>query len=170
MLDLLAGATRAIVAAVAALLTAAVSTPVPRKLIATLLLASCATGCGYFVGGTWEDEPGNWVRAFRSEKPRGIVVERSRYSRFPRLSYEYEYYFHVAPNADLSRLIATATRLARLDLAGSRWSRPGSAPAWFAPGPSLDYETWGLPGEPENGFRVLVDRRTGDFFITDRRL
>jgi hypothetical protein len=137
------------------------------KLARMLLIVSCTAGCGYFAGGSWNDDSRNWTRAFDTSKPPDVVVVHSTYSRFPHWSYEYEYYFHIAANADLSRQILGKNRLARVDTA---WARPLNAPEWFAPKGFQQYETWAFTGDPQRAFRVLVDRSSGDLFITDQQL
>jgi hypothetical protein len=65
-------------------------------------LAAClvlAAGCGYLKSGTWEDDPANWKRAFKSSKPDDVVVTHSRYWRAPHWSYEAGYVFEIAANA-----------------------------------------------------------------------
>jgi hypothetical protein len=136
-----------------------------RKLAGVLLIAGCAAGCGYFVSGTWDDDRKNWARAFESEKPPDVIVVRSRYSRFPHWTYECEYYFHLTASAALSRQLFGENRLVR-----SVWTRRQQAPAWFAPKSVEHYDTWAFAGEPQREFRVLVDRSTGDLFITDQQL
>jgi hypothetical protein len=44
------------------------------------------TGCGYLKSGTWEDDPANWERAFRSAKPEDVAVVHSRCWRSPHWS------------------------------------------------------------------------------------
>jgi len=72
------------------------------RLTGMLLVVCCTAGCGYFASGTWDDDSKNWTRAFDTSKPPDVVVVHSRYSRFPHWTYEFEYYFHIAPNAALS--------------------------------------------------------------------
>ena len=136
------------------------------KLVGMLLIAWCTAGCGYFASGTWSDDPKNWSRAFDTVKPPDVVVVHSLYSRFPHWTYEYEYYFHVAANAALSRQLFGENRLARIQAA---WDCPLNAPAWFAPKSLREYETWAFAGEPQRAFRLLVDRSTGDS-TTDQQL
>jgi hypothetical protein len=136
------------------------------KRLAILLVASWAPGCGYFVSGTWDDDPRNWSRAFESEKPPDVVVVHSQYSRYPHWSYEFHYYFHIRANAALSRQLFTENRLVRVS---AGWYRPPTAPAWFARGPMERYDIWAFADEPRRDFRVLVERKTGDLFVTDQQ-
>jgi hypothetical protein len=137
------------------------------KLAGMLLIVCCMVACGYFASGTWNDDFKNWTPAFDTSKPPDVVVVHSRYSRFPHWTYEYEYYFHIAANAALSQQLFGENRLARVEAA---WARPLNAPGWFAPKALHHYETWAFAGEPQRAFRVLVDRSTGDLFITDQQL
>lgn len=140
-----------------------------RNVLGAFLLAACATGCGYLAAGTWDDDPASWGRAFHSEKPPDVVVLHSRYTRFPHFTLEYEYWFHLAPSATLSRQLLGDKRLARRDEAPPASVRIDGAPAWFAPKPAGDYDAWQLT-DPHSDFLVLVDRSTGEIFISDRQL
>ena len=60
-----------------------------------------AAGCGYVQSGTWEDDPSNWTKAFRSTKPEDVVVLHSRYWRSAHWSYEAGHVFEVAANSKL---------------------------------------------------------------------
>ena len=134
-----------------------------------LLLASLA-GCGSFGSGTWDDDPRNWSRAFESAMPDTAVVKHSRYTRFAHLTHEFEYFFQLAPNAELSRQILRDGTLVRLRPADAGWSRTGDTPEWFAPKAEQAYDVYARAGDSQREFRVLVDRRTRELFFTDRRL
>ena len=64
----------------------------------SLPVAIVIAGCGYFMAGTWEDDPGNWGRAFESTKPPDVAVVHSKYWRSAHWTYEFEYFFEIAPN------------------------------------------------------------------------
>ena len=73
---------------------------------------------GEVASGTWSDDPKNWSRAFDTVEPPEASSWCTRcYSRFPHWTYEYEYYFHVAANAALSRQLFGENRLARIQAA-----------------------------------------------------
>src|SRR6266542_5936660 len=138
-----------------------------HRFAVALLALGCAAGCGYLRSGTWEDDPGNWWRAFESTKPPAVVVVHSRYTRFPHFTHEFEYWFAIGPNAELERQVIGENQLVRVE---RPWSRSAPAPAWFAPKAAREYERWELPGSPETDFQVLVDQSTREIFVSDRRL
>lgn len=53
------------------------------------------------MAGTWEDDPGNWSRAFQSTKPPEVAVVHSKYWRSAHWTSEFEYFFEIAPNPQL---------------------------------------------------------------------
>jgi hypothetical protein len=129
-----------------------------------------AAGCGYFQSGTWEDDPANWQKAFRTAKPDDVVVVHSRYWRSPHWSYEAGYVFEIAANAALRQQLFTQNRLAQLDGSAATEAKRRcvpECPAWFAPKPLDEYEVWMYADEPKGNFRVLIDRKTGTIFLTD---
>lgn len=141
-----------------------------RLLLLPLLIVVSASACGYFVSGTWEDDPKNWERAFRSTKPPGVVLVHSKYWRSPHWSYEFQYFFEIAPNAPLKEQLFTANKLRRV--AGAEAGRVrgntfGDSPPWFAPKATTDYEVWVFKDEPSRNFKVLIDRETGHIFMSD---
>ena len=138
-----------------------------RVLVLAVVVAS---GCGYFVSGTWEDDPKNWTRAFQSTKPPDVLVVHSKYWRSPHWSYEFQYFFEIAPNADLKRQLFSANKLRRVtgaDAAKARKNVSGNAPAWFAPKAIDHYEVWVFENEPDRNFRVLIDSASGQMFLHD---
>jgi len=137
------------------------------------LLGACvalASGCGYLKSGTWEDDPANWNKAFRSTKPDDVIVVHSRYWRSPHWSYEAGYVFEIAANAALRQRLFSENRLVKLGGAAAAESKRlcfGECPVWFAPKPVEQYEVWGYAEEPKGNFRVLIDRDTGTIFLSD---
>ena len=129
-----------------------------------------AAGCGYLKSGTWEDDPANWNRAFRSAKPDHVVVVHSQYWRSPHWSYEAGYVFEIAANAEFRQQLFGENRLVRLEGPAAeevkRLCFP-ECPGWFAPRSIENYEVWGYEDEPGGNFRVLIDRDTGTMFLTD---
>ena len=137
------------------------------------VLASCLlalSGCGYLVGGTWEDDPGNWRRAFESEKAAPVVVVHSRYWRSPHWSTEYEYFFQVRDDRNVRNEIVERYDLERSPETGADLDgRAAGAPGWFCPAQPGRYDGW-RPREQSAAFRMYVDRETGDLFFTNRQL
>ena len=126
------------------------------------------SGCGYVMAGTWEDDPGNWSRAFHSTMPTNVTVTHSKYWRSPHWSYESGYFFEVAANPALKEHLLTRNKL-RL-VAGDEAAAikqdivSEHAPSWFAPNGAIDYEVWVDDGESEDHFKILIDKKTGAIF------
>jgi hypothetical protein len=137
---------------------------------ATILLLASLAGCGYFGSGTWDDDPANWGRAFDASLPAGAVVKHSRYTRFPHLTREFECFFALAPNAELTRSLAADPALVRLRAEDSGWARTGGTPEWFAPKAARAYDVYAFAAAPRRDFRVFVDRITREVFLAERRL
>lgn len=145
-----------------------------RSLLVVLVsFAGLAPGCGYFMAGSWEDDPQNWERAFRSTKPEDVVVRHSWYWRSPHWSYEFQYFFELAPSTELTEQLFTANELRQVTgdeaLEVHRNVR-GEVPAWFAPKSAAEYDIWVFGREPERNFKVLIDRRTGEMFLNDHQM
>ena len=131
-------------------------------------LTAVTVGCGYFMAGTWEDDPKNWKRAFSTSKPENVTVVHSRYWRSPHWTYEVTYYFELEPNVELKKQLFSENDLQELapDSAGI----PDSKPVWFAPKPLSQYEIWRYADQPVGNFRLLFDRKTGNMFLMDYQL
>jgi hypothetical protein len=128
-------------------------------------------GCGR--AGTWDDDPKNWGRAFRSTKPPDVVVVHSHYWRSPHWTYEYEYFFHIRTNAFLARQLLLSNDLMRIEGDAARqavMNDPAGNPTWFLPKPSDAYDVWRYRNDSNSEFRVIIDRATGDLFLSDRQL
>jgi hypothetical protein len=137
------------------------------------VVLALSTGCGYVMSGTWDDDPKNWGRAFQSTKPPDVRVIHSRYWRSPHWSYEFEYFFEIAPNAGLKQQVLTANKLRQLvgeEAAAARGNRFRDAPSWFAPKSLESYEVWVFADEPGRNFTLLIDRASGHMFMNDRQL
>jgi hypothetical protein len=137
---------------------------------AVLFLALLAAGCGYVMAGTWVDDPGNWSRAFHSTKPPDVTVVHSKYSRSPHFTFEFEYFFEIAPNTKLKEQLFSENKLRRLagvEATKAKANVFGAVPAWFAPKAAGEYDTWVLEGEPNRNFKVLIDRTSGVMFLSD---
>ena len=137
-----------------------------RLAAASVLLA----GCGYESAGTWDDDPGNWERAFHSGRPPDVVVVHSKYWRSAHWTLEFQYFFHLGKNDALRKQLFAENKLARMEgEAAARASSDffGDKPAWFLPGRVSDYEVWAIAAETGRHFRVFIDRRTGELFVAD---
>ena len=142
-----------------------------RMRSALVATAVVVAGCGYLSSGSWDDDPENWNRAFRSRRPDDVVVVHSRYWRAPHWSFEAGYLFEIEPNEAIRTQLFGENRLRRLQIVESTRGmvRPcfGECPAWFAP-KSLDgYDVWVRADDPASNFRVLIDKKTGHIFLGD---
>lgn len=139
-----------------------------------LILAAALTlsGCGYFMAGTWEDDPGNWKRAFQSTQPLGVNVTHSKYWRSPHWTYEFGYFFEISSNTALREQLFTNNKMQRITGkdAAEAMTHLLEAPPWFAPKAAIEYEIWKYAEEPRGHFRMFIDKGTGDVFLSDYQL
>jgi hypothetical protein len=141
-----------------------------RVVVVLSVVALLSTGCGYFMSGTWDDDPKNWGRAFHSTKPPEVTVVHSRYWRSPHWSYEFQYFFEIAPNAELKHKLFTSNKLREVtgnEAVEARARVFGDAPSWFAPKRPAHYEVWVFADEPGRNFKVLIDKVSGHIFMND---
>ena len=128
-------------------------------------LSLCNGGCGYFQSGTWEDDPGNFKRAWGIPPPSGIVVVHSWYCRSPHFTREESYFFQFRKNDEfLNGFVSTNNMMPDVPMTGAviasldyGFHKPG----WFAPGKSSTYESWKGPAESW----LFRDTGTGEFFL-----
>jgi hypothetical protein len=142
----------------------------PSSIALFLLMVSFDAGCGYFMAGTWDDDPGNWSRAFQSTKPPDVTVVHSRYWRSAHATYEFQYFFEIAPNTKLKEQLFAKNKLRQVtgdEAMKVRKNVFGEVPSWFAPGDVAEYEVWVFEGEPDRNFRILIDRKSGVMFLND---
>jgi hypothetical protein len=135
-----------------------------------LLIMLFNAGCGYFVAGTWEDDSGNWNRAFQSTRPPDVTVVHSKYWRSAHWTYEFQYFFEIAPNQPLRDQLLTSNKMRQAtgeEATQIRMTVFGDAPSWFAPKGVSEYEVWVLEGERDRHFKVLIDRKSGAMFLND---
>ena len=136
-------------------------------LVAMLLLGGCGRS------GTWTDDPKNWQRAFRSQKPDDVVVVHSKYWRSPHWTYEYEYFFHVEANDALHRQLLEQNDLVRVEgtnAVSTRLMPFSDRPEWFAPDTPERYEVWKYADDTQSDFTVFVEKDTKDLFLADKLL
>jgi len=138
--------------------------------VAIVVAALLATACGYVSGGRWDNDPGNWGRAFGTQKPPGLVVLHSRYWRSAHWSREFGYFFEVRADRAFRAELFEKNDLVRVpppDVAGAKSDYFGDLPTWFCPEPAERYDAWRLRSIPTRHFRVLIDKDTGDIFLAD---
>ncbi len=134
-------------------------------LVLVLLLVGCHRS------GLWKDDPNIWKRVFKEEQPKDIKIVHSWYWRSPHFTYEFEYFFALAPNEDFRKQALEPGNL--LDFTPTNKEERekvqqffNEKPSWFIPKPIESYEV--LQGKPpQENFRLFIDRQTGEIFITD---
>ena len=143
-----------------------------RRILLLLTAAAALGGCGYFMAGTWEDDPGNWQRAFHAPKPAGATVAHSRYSRMPHWTYECAYAFEIQTPGELTKVLIEYNKLKPMAAKSARASRERvfEVQPWFAPGPAEAYEVWSEGGGDDGEMRLFVDRKTKTIFLSDNQL
>lgn len=129
-------------------------------------------GCGSFMTGTWEDDPGSWNRAFRSTKPPDVTVVHSKYWRSAHWTYEFEYFFEIAPNTKLKEQLFANNKLRKVS--GDEATKIkkdvfGDVPSWFAPKAVTEYGVWVFEDEPDRNFKILIDKMSGVMFLNDHQ-
>ena len=128
-----------------------------------ILCAMLLVSCG---GGTWEDNAGNWSRAFNGQAlPENVVVTHSKYVRSPHFTYEADYYFELkAPQTFLDAWLVgcVAESPSNLNLGSIR-----GRPSWFLPKPLENYDMWIVEAKPYSNFRLFRDKETGVIFAKD---
>jgi hypothetical protein len=140
------------------------------SIAALLLIVLFNAGCGYFMAGTWEDDPGNWDRAFQSTKPPDVTVVHSKYWRSAHWTYEFEYFFVIAPNRHLKDQLFAKSKMRQAagdEATQIRKTAFSDVRSWFAPKGVTEYEVWVLEDEPDRSFKVLIDRKSGVMFLND---
>lgn len=142
--------------------------------LALFLIVVLNAGCGYFMAGTWDDDPGNWSRAFRSSKPPDVTVVHSRYWRSAHWTYEVQYFFEIAPNTKLREQLFSENTLRHVtgdEATKIKKDVFGDAPVWFAPKGVAEYEVWAFKEDGSGrNFKVLIDRASGVMFLNDYQL
>jgi hypothetical protein len=135
-----------------------------------VLIAVSTTGCGYVKAGTWDDDPGNWSRAFQVAKPPEVRVLHSRYWRSAHWTYECEYFFEIAPDPRVEALLFGKNKMRRASGAEALKIKAnvfGAPPPWFAPRKAVEYEVWVYERRPDSNFKVLIDKTSRVMFWAD---
>jgi hypothetical protein len=130
-------------------------------------------GCGYFMAGTWEDDPDNWARAFNSTKPDDVIVAHSKYSRFPHFTCEFEYFFHIKANTKLHDQLFSDNDLIHvedIDEVKQYHVYGSKTPAWFLAKSPEKYDMWRCPDRSPCTYAIFIDKDNNDILVTDRQL
>ena len=121
--------------------------------------------------GTWQNDAKNWKRVFGTDQPKDIKILNSWYWRSPHFTYEFEYFFALAPNEAFRKQALEPGKL--LDFTPTTKEEKDQVqqffhdkPSWFLPNPIESYEIWqGKP--PQEHFRLFIDRQNGELYFTD---
>lgn len=127
--------------------------------VALLLLS---VGCGYFVSGTWEDDPKNYKRAWGYSKPQEIDLVHSWYWRAPHWTREEAYFFEFRWNKDLFEQFRSYNNLRPVtpnNIEGFCFPKP----PWFAPKSPASYDAWSC--ESSHDCLMLRATATQELFI-----
>ncbi len=135
--------------------------------------AVATTACGYFMAGTWEDDPKNWFRAFGEETPSQVNLTHSLYARYPHFTHEHSFYLEFqAPREFLGEMIvkfdlrrAATESQSRRELLGNS----SGIPDWFLPDPMENVEVWKGKGALE-GAQMFIDAGRGVAYFTHIQL
>lgn len=138
-----------------------------RRLASTVIVAASLHSCS-LNSGSWEDDPGNWGRAFDGQtKPPEIKVIHSKYLRTPHFSYEAEYFFQIeCPREFIDDWIRQDSLMLTPPVDDRSLDDP-RRPAWFMPGSFLNYEIWMSDSNSGDRFRIYRERSTGMAFLTN---
>ena len=100
--------------------------------------------------GTWEDDPGNWYRAFQEQQPAQVKVVHSKYWRSDHFTVEFIYYFEVEATPEWRDEFLKKRGLTHVAPSVARSFRSNmqsdDTPGWFAPDPVKLYDVWDRVG------------------------
>jgi hypothetical protein len=131
------------------------------KVVAVLLLLA---GCS---GGSWDDDPQNWQRAFNQKQPSEVKVTHSRYWRSPHFTYEAEYFFEFTAPTEFLEDWLTSAHLTATEPTKENTPPYFKKPGWFTPKPSNEYDMWMPTNSPYSKFRLYREKTTGTLYVTD---
>src|SRR5262245_30562510 len=135
-----------------------------------LVLPFATLACGYVMAGKWDDSSLNWWRAFGAFKPSDVVVLHSQYWRSAHWTYEAGYTFEIQANARFREQLFKDNAFTLVVLRDDEEPRSfcfADCPSWFAPGSRDRYQVWAYSDDSESNFRLLVDTKSGNIFLTD---
>ena len=127
-------------------------------------------GCGYFMSGSWEDDPDNWGRAFNSIKPDYVEVVHSLYTRMPHWSYEYEYFFEIEKNIEFREQLISSNSLIQIRLHNNNFFFNSKIPKWFVPKGYKKYKMYVFEKDDFSNFRFFEDIENGKIYLYDYQI
>ncbi len=129
----------------------------------TAFLAACAPA------GEWVDDPRNFVRAWDTPCPDGVVMLHSWYWRSSHFTREEVLFFQFGANETFRDQFIRSNAFVPVDLPGiSSGGYCRAAPSWFLPGPSSRYRAWSVPSPSSREGTppfIAEDPNTGDLFV-----
>jgi len=149
-------------------------------LIAVLSLLALVTAIGLFrpngiaffllllnnnKGGTWEDDPDNWCRAFNAKKPEDINIIHSKYWKSNHFTEEHMYFFEVQASAEWKNTFLKQHNLEQISPSAAPSFNNGHVeftPIWFVPDPVNAYDVWGSSG---GSGMVWINRNNGHIYF-----
>lgn len=134
-----------------------------------IFLSSC--------GGTWEDDPENWERAYGVKPPSYVKINHSWFWKSAHWTYECQLFFAIDSCSQVEQTFLRENNSDSLVLKtdttsiSSRLTKitDGCKPVWFAPKSLDSYKIWTSENEWDN-FVLLKDTLTGELFWTDMQL
>lgn len=149
-----------------------------KRLVAMILmsaLASFQAACGYFAAGEWEDDPGNWGRAWGYAKPDDVTMVHSWYWRSPHWTREEAYFFQFRWHQELFDELVARNGMVRSKFGSGDPIKDASycrdKPSWFAPKSGSSYDLWhcpsttGTPAWVPPSCLLFRDNETNELFV-----
>ena len=132
-----------------------------------ILLLALLTACA--PAGEWTDDPRNFVRAWGTPCPAGVVVLHSWYWRSWHFTREEVLFFQFGASETFRDHFIQSNAFVPVDpasISSGGYCRP--TPSWFLPGPPSRYRAWSVPPHPSReGSPPLIaeDLNTGVLFV-----
>ena len=128
-----------------------------------LVLAAFGAGCGYFMAGTWEDDPGNRRlarSALRSRRMSRSFIRNITDLHIGRTNSSTSSKSRRTLTFKTQLFAQNKLRLLTGEAATSvKGEASGDAPSWFAPKDASAYEVWIFAEEPDRKFKVPSSTR-----------
>ena len=134
-----------------------------RIVIFIAFLTACAPA------GEWADDPQNFVRAWDTPCPDGVVVLHSSYWRSGHFTREEVLFFQFGASETFRNRFIQSNDFVPVDPAdvtSGGYCRP--TPSWFLPGPPSRYRAWSVPPRPAREGSppfIAEDLNTGVLFV-----
>jgi hypothetical protein len=120
--------------------------------------------------GTWEDDPKNWYRAFKTEQPPEVTVIHSKYWRSDHFTDEHMYFFEVRSTPEWKDSFLRSRKVEPVPPSKARSFRDNNGsdvPIWFASDSTESFEVWDQPGYYGS---IWINKTNGHIFFFDIQL